>query len=142
MFLLDTNIISELVKKKPYEPLIQWLRNESEFHLFLSVMTIGEIEKGITKLEEGDKKTLLQRWLHRDVQDRFQGRILPLDEKVLTIWGRVLGEKEIKGIKIPVVDELIAAICIAHNLVLVTRNSKDFENLEVKVMNPWQERTN
>lgn len=137
MFLLDTCIISELVKKDPFLPLINWMKEESEYHFFLSVVTLGEIEKGIARLENSAKKSNLLSWLHGDVQERFQGRIFPIDEKVVKVWGRLLGEAECKGKKIPVIDGFIAATCLVHDLTLVTRNVKDFEGLPVIVMNPW-----
>jgi predicted nucleic acid-binding protein len=124
MFLLDTCLISELVKKEPNPRVTQWLDEQAEQTLFLSILTLGELQKGISKLADGDRKEQLQGWVD-------------LDRQTALVWGRVLGEAEQRGEKLPVMDSLIAATAIAHGFVVVTRNVRDMERCRAKVFNPW-----
>lgn len=136
-FLLDTCLISELVRKSPNAAVLKWLDARDEQSLFLSVLTLGELQKGISRLSTGPRKDDLQAWIEHDLIERFAGRILDLDLKMALIWGKLLGEAELKGGKLPVMDSLIAATAIAHGLVVVTRNVKDIERCRAKVFNPW-----
>jgi len=136
-FLLDTCLISELVRKVPNAAVLKWLDARDEQSLFLSVLTLGELQKGISRLSTGPRKDDLQAWIEHDLIERFAGRILDLDLKMALIWGKLLGEAELKGGKLPVMDSLIAATAIAHGLVVVTRNVKDIERCRAKVFNPW-----
>jgi len=136
-FLLDTCLISELVRKAPNAAVLKWLDARDEQSLFLSVLTLGELQKGISRLSTGPRKDDLQAWIEHDLIERFAGRILDLDLKMALIWGKLLGEAELKGGKLPVMDSLIAATAIAHGLVVVTRNVKDIERCRAKVFNPW-----
>lgn len=138
MFLLDTCVISELIKKDPSKELIEWIRSHPEHHFFLSVITIAEIGKGISRLDDGNRKTELLNWLHHDVTHRFKGRILSIDESVALAFGKLLGEFEKKGRKVPVMDGFIASSCIVHGCTLVTRNIKDFDGLPLNLLNPWE----
>ena len=136
-FLLDTCLISELVKKKPNAAVLKWLDERDEHSLFLSVLTLGELQKGISRLSTGVRKDDLQTWIEHDLIERFEGRILDLDLDTALIWGKLQGEAELKGEKLPVMDSLIAATAIAHGLVVVTRNVKDMELCRARVFNPW-----
>ena len=136
-FLLDTCLISELVKKEPNAAVLKWLDERDEQSLFLSVLTPGELQKGISKLSTGVRKDDLQAWIEHDLIERFEGRILDLDLETALIWGKLQGETELKGEKLPVMDSLIAATAIAHGLVVVTRNVKDIERCRARVYNPW-----
>uniref|UniRef100_A0A831UBE7 Ribonuclease VapC n=1 Tax=Geobacter metallireducens TaxID=28232 RepID=A0A831UBE7_GEOME len=136
-FLLDTCLISELVKKEPSEPVVDWLDGCNEHSLFLSVLTLGELQKGISKLPGGNKKDALQAWIEYDLVARFEGRILDLDRETAFAWGRLMGEAEQRGVRLPVTDALIAATAAVHGLVVVTRNVKDMERCQVRVFNPW-----
>jgi toxin FitB len=136
-FLLDTCLISELVRKVPNAAVLKWSDARDEQSLFLSVFTLGEIQKGICRLSTGPRKDDLQAWIEHDLIERFAGRILDLDLKMALIWGKLLGEAELKGVKLPVMDSLIAATAIAHGLVVVTRNVKNIERCLAKVFNPW-----
>ena len=137
-YLLDTCVISELVKKKPDKTVIGWLENCAEEFLFLSVLTIGEIQKGITKLQDSKRKTLIQKWLDKDLLDRFYDRVLPLTTEIASTWGQILGESEIRGKPIPTIDGLLAATAVTHNLTIVTRNEKDIRGTGAKIINPWK----
>jgi predicted nucleic acid-binding protein len=136
-YLLDTCLISELVKKVPNSNVVDWLNSQDEQCLFLSVLTIGELQKGICKLPDGTRRDELQDWVEHDLTLRFTGRIIDIDIESMLIWGRLHGESEQKGESLPVMDSLIAASAMAHGLVVVTRNVKDMERCQVKVCNPW-----
>lgn len=136
-FLLDTCLISELVKKKPSAGVLEWLDERDEHSLFLSVFTLGELQKGISRLSTGVRKDDLHAWIEHDLIERFEGRILDLDLETALIWGKLQGDAELKGEKLPVMDSLIAATANAHGLVVVTRNVKDIERCRARVFNPW-----
>ena len=137
-YLLDTCLISELVKKEPNLAVLSWLEEQNEQNLFLSVLNLGELQKGISKLADGEKKDELQSWATFDLVERFAGRIIDIDLEAALCWGRIQGEAEQTGAKLPVMDSLIAATAIAHGLVVVTRNVKDIERCGGRVCNPWE----
>ncbi len=137
-YLLDTCLVSELVKKEPNPAVVSWLDEQDEQKLFLSVLNLGELQKGISKLLDGTKKDELQAWVALDLVERFTGRVLDLDLETALCWGRLQGEAEQAGEKLPVMDSLIAATASAHGLVVVTRNVKDIERCGVRVCNPWE----
>lgn len=136
-FLLDTCLVSELVQKEPDPKVIAWLDERDEQSLFLSVLTIGELQKGVSKLADGERRVKLQNWLEYDLAERFEGRILGVDLDTALAWGQLQGEAEQKGEKLPVMDSLIAATATAHGLSVVTRNVKDLERCSAKVFDPW-----
>lgn len=135
-YLLDTNVISELVKREPNIRVIRWIEACDEYALFLSVITFGELQKGITKLNDRDRIGRLQNWVNQDLTKRFEGRILPVDVEVMFTWGRMQGVSE--GVSLPVMDSLIAATAIRHKLTVATRNVRDLERCQVAVYNPWE----
>ena len=136
-YLLDTCIISELIKPKPNSKVIKWLRSCREESLFLSSLTIGEIQKGISKLSESRKKNELQTWLDVELALRFDRRILGIDIAVAKKWGDIQASSELAGNKMPVVDSFIASIGIVHDLTVVTRNTADMKPSGVTLLNPW-----
>jgi len=138
-YLLDTCLISELVKKAPNPAVVSWLDEQDEQKLFLSVLNLGELQKGISKLADGTRKNELQAWVALDLVERFTGRILEIDLETALCWGKLQGEAEQAGEKLPVMDSLIAATAVAHGLVVVTRNVRDIERCGVRVCNPWEE---
>lgn len=105
--------------------------------MFLSVLTIGEIQKGVAKLVDAKRKAAIQGWLDSEIRERFNERILPVTEDVALVWGVLQGEAEAKGSPIPTIDGLIAATAIANNLVVVTQNEADIVQTGVRVINPW-----
>ncbi len=137
-FLLDTSVISELVKKSPHAPVLEWLEAQDEMTLYLSVITIGEIEKGIARLSASAHRTRLQSWLRRDLIERFDNRLLSLDLRAVTRWGVLVGESEKRGVPLPVIDSLIAATALVHGLTVVTRNVGDFDRCGVQCLNLWE----
>lgn len=138
-YLLDTNVISELVKKDPNPNVLRWVDECDETALFLSVITFGELQKGISKLSDKTRAERLQKWVDQDLVNRFEGRVLPIDLDVIFSWGRVQGISEKNGTKLPVMDSLIAATAIANNLTVVTRNVNDIERCQAIVFNPWDD---
>lgn len=138
-YLLDTCLISEMVKPKPSAAVVRWLEERDEQTLFLSVLTMGELHKGIGKLPESAKREALQAWVNHDLVQRFEGRILEIDMEIAVVWGGMQGTAERNGVKLPVMDSLIAATAEVHNLSVVTRNAKDMERCGANVCNPWEE---
>ena len=138
-FLLDTCVLSELRKSTPDTGLVRWANATDEGRFYLSVVALGEIQKGVTKLDPGPRRSELQRWLDQDLVARFSGRVLPVDTETALAWGSFLGEAERKGGPVPVVDALVAATAATHNLQVVTRNEKDFQHFSVRVINPWEQ---
>ncbi len=137
-YLLDTCVVSELIKKNPNHKVTQWVDNQDENNLFMSLVSIGELLKGIHKLDEqSEKKVMLHRWLNDELLPRFAQRIVMLDMEVIEVWGKLTGEAERYGKKLPVLDSLIAATAIVHKLVLVTRNTEDFSRCDVVIKNIW-----
>lgn len=136
-YILDTCVISELVKPLPNENVLEWIEKQSEDNLYLSVITIGEIQKGISKLPKSNKKTSLQTWLDNDLKFRFESRILPIDEKIAKEWGKIQGVSEKSGNKIPVIDGMIAATGLFHKMTIVTRNIDDMQISGIEIFNPW-----
>ena len=137
-YLLDTCAISEMVKPKPEKRVIEWISAQEETHLFLSVITIGEVQKGISKLPESNKKKRLQAWLQTDLPERFGGRILPIDYQTALNWGRMQASAEKTGNTIPAIDGIIAAQAITHSMTVVTRNIDDMRASKALLFNPWQ----
>ncbi len=135
-FLLDTNIISDLVRPKPEPKVTAWVAATDENLLYLSVLTLGEIRKGINSLKDASRRVALEAWLASDLLLRFAGRILPIDHAVADRWGRLAARVEPKS-PLPVIDGLLAATALHHNLTLVTRNTEDVRATGVPVFNPW-----
>lgn len=136
-WLLDTCVISELVSKRPNKAVVDWVDSIEPENIYLSVITIGEIAKGIQKLPESKRKRQLQRWLEEDLLIRFDGRILILDVDVLLVWGQLTGALENKGKKMPAIDSLVAAIALQQNFTIVTRNVSDYDYSGIPTFNPW-----
>lgn len=136
-FLLDTCVISELVKPQPDKNVVCWIDSVDEKRLFLSVLTLGELEKGIAKLQGSQRKEDLKAWIENDLVSRFEGRILPIDFPIAAYWGKLQGESERVGSKLPVIDSLLAATAEIHQLTIATRNIADFERCKASIHNPW-----
>ena len=137
-YLLDTNVLSEAKQKQPEPKVLSWLAQQSPTDCYLSVISLGEIQEGITALGNTKKARVLAAWL-ASLKQSFHGRILPLDEAVLSTWGELHGQARRKGQPLPVIDSLLAATALTHNLTLVTRNTADFINTGVHLHNPWRD---
>jgi len=136
-YLLDTCLISELVSKQPERKVLDWLDAQIPEELYLSVITIGEIAKGISKIAASQRKEELRIWLNETLLDRFAERIIGIDLETMLLWGELVGNLEKLGRPLPILDSLIAAIAIHNSLSLVTRNEKDFVESGVAIVNPW-----
>lgn len=135
--LLDTCLISELVKKEPHPAVLRWLNEQDEQRLFISVLVLGELNKGVAKLAAGSRKEALLSWVEHDLAERFEGRIVGLDLETAMLWGRMQGEAEKAREKLPVMDSLIAATAMRNGFTVVTRNVRDMQHCGVPVLNPW-----
>lgn len=134
-YLLDTNVISETVKTKPNTNLVNWLERVPQEDLFVSVLTIGEIRKGVELLSSTKKKSELIAWLENDLRNWFGERILTIDLSVADKWGFICASS---SKSLSAVDALIAATALTHNLRLVTRNIKDFSDInDLELINPF-----
>ena len=115
----------------------KWLDDADDEQLFFSVVSLGEIFKGLTILPESKRRQKLQQWLDETLRPWFGGRILPVSEPIAERWGILAGECQLKGRPIKVADGLIAATALEHGLTIVTRNVRDFSGLGMRVYNPW-----
>jgi toxin FitB len=140
-YLVDTNIPSELTREAPNAGITAFLQNADKDGVFLSVMTIGEICNGIASLPISRKRANLQHWLDVDLRIWFTGRILPVNEAIAERWGELAARAKQRGSGLAVVDGVIAATALHHDLILVTRNTKDFQALGVEIVNPWSDET-
>jgi predicted nucleic acid-binding protein len=138
-YVLDTNVISELISKQPNKKVLEWLDRLDPNTICLSVITIGEIRKGIEKLPPSKRRDTVKEWLEVDLLLRFQRRILEITAEVMLIWGELTGRLEKEGRQITAIDSLIAAIALQGNYCLVTRNEHDFQHTGVTIINPWKE---
>ena len=140
-YLLDTNVISELMKRQPARSVAEWIAATSEDLLYLSVITIGEIRKGIDLLDENEpKRAALQSWLDRDLRVRFAGRLLPFDEGAAERWGQVEAFAARQRLTLPTIDAQLAATALHHGLTFVTRNTAHVRVTGVPLFNPWTSR--
>jgi predicted nucleic acid-binding protein len=138
-FLLDTNIVSELVRPRPDSRVATWTDSADEELLFLSALTLGEVRKGITTVTDPARKGRLEAWLAGGLVARFEGRILGIDQAIADRWGRISGTLALRGTPLPVIDGLLAATALHHNLTLVTRNTRDVALTGAAVFDPWSQ---
>ena len=136
-FLIDTCVISELRKETPSPAVLKWFATVDEEELFISVLTLGEIEYGITILPSGRKQSAIMRWFE-ELKSHFKYQSINVTPEIASRWGLMRGNMQRQGISISVVDGLIAATAIDNNLLLVTRNVNDFKNSGAKIFNPWE----
>ena len=134
-YLVDTDVLSELRRKRPDGNVVSWLEERPSTTLFLCTLTLGEIRKGIEGMEEGERKRSYSDWLEVDLPRFFRGRLLAIDERVADRWGRLLAQA---GRPLPAIDSLLAATALTHRLTLVTRNLRDFQHPSLDVINPWE----
>ncbi|NRB11413.1 MAG: type II toxin-antitoxin system VapC family toxin [Rickettsiaceae bacterium] len=134
-YLIDTNVISELVKSKQNKQVVEWFKTVQDQDLYLSVLTIGEIRKGIVNIESSKKKEKIRIWLDQELTLWFGERILPINIEVADKWGFIQGSSKKT---LPAIDSLIAATALHFDLILVTRNMKDFDYQGLEVINPFK----
>ena len=136
-YLLDTCVLSEFTRRQPSDKVIRWVNSVDEDRLFLSVVTIGEIQRGIERLPESARKTELLVWMTNGLVQRFEQRILPIDTAVMFLWGSLIANLEKQGKPAGIMDSLIIATALQHNHIVATRNTKDFVPSGVQTINPW-----
>jgi predicted nucleic acid-binding protein len=137
-FLLDTCIISELVKPRPAVHVVEWISTTDEELLYLSVLTLGEIRKGIALVPDAMRRSRLEAWLAGELPARFENRILEIGQEIAERWGRMTAQAKAANHTLPVIDGLLAATAQHHNLTLVTRNTQDVAVTGVAIFNPWE----
>ena len=133
-YLIDTNVLSELHRREPNAQVVRWIADRPATALYLSVLTLGELRKGIEGLAQGPRKQRLLDWLEVELPAFFAGRIVAVDALVADRWGRLMAQA---GRPLPAIDSLLAATAIAHGMTLVTRNLKDFQHPDLQVLDPW-----
>jgi tRNA(fMet)-specific endonuclease VapC len=136
-YLLDTNVISELIARQPNPQVVAWVDSMDPSTVFLSVITIGEIRKGIEKAASPERRAALSTWLNSDLLVRFDGKIATITAGVALRWGELTGRLEQAGRPAAALDSLIAAITLEGDFTLVTRNEGDFAHTGVRMVNPW-----
>ena len=137
-FLLDTNVVSETIKPKPEPRVLDWLETQMPADLFLAAQTMGELVRGARKVKEDTRRERLESWIEQDLAQQFEGRVLSFDGPTAALWGRLMGDGDRAGRTPAAADAQIAAVAIHHKLTLITRNVKDFEHFDLKLLNPWQ----
>ncbi|MBV1702939.1 MAG: type II toxin-antitoxin system VapC family toxin [Hyphomicrobiales bacterium] len=136
-FLIDTNVISELTRPNPDQRVVSFLHESDEDHLFVSVITLGELLRGVALKADGRAKSALDDWLRGDLRERFAGRILDVTSEIADRWGDLMATAKRQGTALHAMDGFLAATALVHGKTLVTRNVKDFAPFEVSIFNPW-----
>ncbi len=131
-YLLDTNIISNVVKQEPSDSLLAWMAAQKDQDLFIASLTVAEIRRGILEKPNGKKRESLETWFEgpEGPQALFSGRVLPFDEKAALVWARLMAHGKAKGRSRSALDTIIAAVAEANECIVVTDNEKDFEGVE------------
>ena len=137
-YLLDTNILSEFSRLGAPDPKVdRWLKTTLDDSLFVSVLTFAEIRRGIEVLPPGKRRSQLEQW-QQDLAASFESRLLPVTHTIADRWAILSANAQKTGIQIATFDGLIAATAMEHDLTLVTRNVKDFDSLNLRLLNPWE----
>jgi toxin FitB len=136
--IFDTNVLSELVAARPDPNVVRWVEGLDPDQVYISVIAVGELKKGIEKLPGSRRKDLLDAWLREDLLVRFAGHILDIDTDTMLTWGELNARLEAAGRPISAVDALLAATALQHRCTLATRNTAHFENAGVLLKNPWE----
>jgi predicted nucleic acid-binding protein len=136
-YLLDTCVLSEFTRRQPDEGVIGWLNAIADANLFISVITVGEIQHGIERLPDSHRKTELLAWMNNGLLKRFAVRMIVIDVATMVMWGSLTARLEATGQPMGVMDSLIAASALQNNLIVTTRNVADFLPCGVQVINPW-----
>lgn len=134
-YLLDTNVLSELRRKTPDARVVRWFSQRPAGTLYLSVLTLGEIRKGIEMLADQQRRLALMDWLDIELPAFFSGRVLDIDTAVADRWGRLVVHADRP---LPSIDSLLIATAAQHGMTLVSRNLRDVEGLGAPVLSPWQ----
>ncbi len=138
MYVLDTNVISELMKPQPDHRVVAWVDARDNESLFLSAITIGELMRGVAKLPSGARRTATGAIINDALIPQFESRILPVTHQVMVTWATLTITCERTGRTLPAIDSMIAATALHHRLTLVTRNTRDFDATSIPLLNPWE----
>jgi toxin FitB len=136
-FLIDTNVISEFVKSEPNPRVVHWFESADPDTLFARVLTLGEIRMAIENMPLSKRRAELEQWLEQGVPAWFQSNLLPVTEAIADRWALLTIQAKKRGAQVDTADGLIAATAVEHKLSIVTRNVKDFEELGIGIVNPW-----
>lgn len=136
--LFDTNVPSEFSRPRPQVGVVAWVDAQPLSSIYLSVISLGELRKGFLLSPETKRQQWLESWYEESLLPMFSGHVLPVTRAIAEIWGSLSAESRRSGRVLPPADGLIAATALAHGLVLVTRNTKDFQQTGVKLFNPWE----
>lgn len=137
-YLLDTCVLSEFTKPKPEKRVLDWVKEQDLEALYLSAVTVGEIQRGISLLPASNRRTTLEAWLGEQLAKQFEGRILSLETETFFAWGKLMARLSQEGRKMGVFDSLIAATALQHRLTIVTRNMRDFQHAQTSLFDPWE----
>ena len=137
-FLPDTCFFSEFTKVRPNPQVVAWSDRQPESTLYLSVLTLGELQQGISQMDPSPRQQELEGWLHRELIPRFSGRILEITREVALAWGQLQGEARRHGKPRSVLDSLIAVTAKVHGLAVVTRDVDNMQGMGVELVNPWE----
>ncbi len=135
--LLDTCVLSEFAKKQPDTTVVRWLSAQLEDRFYISVITIGELKRGVERLPPSARREQLNQWLARDILERFDGRIVAIDTVTMLRWGGLRAHLDAIGKPMQPIDSLIAATALARGFDLATRNLNDFAHAGLQIVNPW-----
>ena len=138
MIILDTNVISELMREVPNQKVTKWMTTKKPLYLGLSTITIAEIQRGLARLPMGKRRSRLTASFTSFVTEAFSGRIFSFDEDAAWIYGEIAAKRESEGFNTDAVDLMIAAISKSNNAAIATRNTKDFEGCGLEIINPWK----
>jgi toxin FitB len=138
-FLLDTNVLSEVRRPQPDHRVMAWLDTADEDRLFISVLSLAEIQRGVALLAPSRRRDVLAAWLREDIPTRFSGRLLDVTPPIALAWGDLMAQARAVGMALDPMDGFFAATALTHGFTLVTRNLKDFAGLGVTLLNPWDE---
>ena len=136
-FLIDTNVLSEALRKRPDDNVAAWFRQTDDSLIYISVATIAEIRKGVTQLPKGKRRDRIDKWLMQGLLQQYAKRIVPVDAEVALVCGELMAEHKRAGYVLYPMDAIIAASALAHGCTLVTRNIRDFERCGASLVNPW-----
>lgn len=136
MYLLDTCVFSEFVKPAPEPKVLAWARSVRESDQYLSTLVLGELLRGVERLDDGERKKTLRSWVE-SLFETHRERLIPVEADVVRVWARLCAGAEASGMPLAAMDSLIAASALSRGLKLVTRNVEDFRSLGVSILNPW-----
>lgn len=139
MIILDTNIVSEMMKANSSKAVLNWMDQREAIQLFITTITIAEISYGLHALPNGNRRKSLEEAFNRAIMNAFKHRILPFEESSAYIYGKIMGRRKKLGQPLRVPDGQIAAITLSQGFSLATRNSRDFSNCDINLINPFEE---